>query len=211
MTRAGLRGWRSGPAAGAVALLGAAEAAWAHGEQAPTSPWVDGATVLFGEPAALLALAVLVLWVAQTPAPRLKPALYGAIAGLAAGTIVAAAGHGQDMTLALLAATLVIGGLVAWAQTGPTLLQPLAAAAVAAGVVLMLAPAETAAAGDRVAWLAGVLLATALLFGLALGLLQLLLGRRPGPVRQMLLRVAGSWLATAALLALVLELSQRSL
>ena len=56
-----------------------------------------------------------------------------------------------------------------------------------------------------------MLLVTVLLFGSTLRLLQLLLGRRPGPVRQMLLRVAGSWLATAALLALVLAGSQRSL
>lgn len=203
--RAAPAGWRAGPAVSAAALLCGADAAWAHGEQAPTSPWVGGSTVLFGDPAALLALAVLALWMAQTHPPRLKAALYGAIAGLAAGTAVAAAGFAQDLTLALFAATLLIGGLVAWARPWPAMLQPAAAASVSAGVVLMLAPAETAAAGDRLTWLAGVLLVTALLFGNTLGLLKVLLGRRPGPVRQMLLRVAGSWLATAALLALALS------
>jgi hypothetical protein len=211
VNRADFAGWRPGPVVGVASLLGGAEAAWAHGEHAATSPWTGGSTVLFGDPAALLALAVLVLWMAQTPPPRLKPALYSAIAGLATGTAVAAAGFAQDLSLALLAATLFIGGLVAWARPGPALLQALATGAVAAGVVLMLAPAETAPVGDRLAWLAGVVLVTVLLFGYALGLLQVLLGRRPGPLRQMLLRVAGSWLATAALLAGVLELSRSSL
>lgn len=211
VTQAAPADGRCRAAVSAAALLCGAEAAWAHGEQAATSPWVDGSTVMFGDPAALLALAVLALWMAQTQPPRQKVALYGAISGLAAGTAMAAAGVAQDLTLALLLSTLVIGALVAWAQPWPALPQPVAAATVAAGVVLMLAPPEAAAVGERLSWLAGVLLVTVLLFGNTLGLLRVLLGRRPGPVRQMLLRVGGSWLATAALLALALELSRRSL
>lgn len=195
----------------AAAVLFAATGARAHGEQAPTNPWVEGSRVLFGDPSCLLALAVLALWMAQRHQPNVKATLYAGAAGLAAGTLLAAAGVVRDLTLGLLALTVVIGVLVAWARPWPAALRGTMAAAVAAGVVLMLAPADTASAGYRASWLAGVLLVTVLLFGNTLGLLQVLLGRRPGPVKQMLLRVAGSWLATAALLALALEWSRRSM
>jgi hypothetical protein len=193
------------------AALFAAAGAQAHGEQAPTNPWVEGSRVLFEDPVCLLALAVLALWMAQPHQPNPKAALYGGLTGLVLGALLAAAGFGRDVTLVLLASALVIGVLVAWARPWPAALRAAVAAVVAAGVMLMLAPAETAPAGYRWTWLAGVLLVTVLLFGNTLALLRVLIGRRPGPVRQMLLRVAGSWLATAAVLALALEWSRRSL
>lgn len=202
------RGSRS---AGAVVMLwGAAHAAMAHGAQPPRPAWLEGVRSLFGDPASVLVLLVMALLIAQPGQPRMKPALLGGLAGLAVGTLPAAAGLVVDPTLPLLALALAIGGLVAWARPWPPWLHAALAAAVAAGVVLVQVPAEAPSLAYRLAWLAGVIGAIALLFGNTLGAVLALLGRRPGPVRRMLLRVAGSWIATAALLVLVLEGVRRS-
>lgn len=195
--------------AAALALLPAG-AAHAHGAAAAASPWIEGIKSLFADPACVLVLLVLVLLLAQPGQPPRRPALVGTGLGLAAGAAGAAAGLVVDTTLALLVLAVGIGALVAWARPWPAALHSALAAAVGTGVLLVQAPAETPDLAYRLAWLAGVLLAVVLLCGNLLNLVLALLGRRPGPVRRMLLRVAASWIAAAAMLVLVLELGRRN-
>ncbi len=216
------------------ASRGAALAAWvlvtpaaqAHGERLPGSPWIEGAKSLLQDPSCLLLLLALALLLAQHDALARRRAGPVVVGSLAAGAVAAALGAGADLTLPLLAMTILAGGWVAWARGSPQATPESAAAAPTQGpwpdiaraallavgilgVMLMQAPAETASASERLGWIAGVVLAAALLSGNTLGLVLALLGRRPGLVRRMLLRVAGSWIATAAILVLVLEISRR--
>lgn len=192
-------------ASAAAVLLGAGNA-WAHGERLPGNPWVEGAKVVFAEPACLMVVLVLAALMTQPGQQPTKLAWWGAAAGLLAGTLVAAAGLVLDLTVPLLALCFGIGVLVAWARPLPAALHTALAIAVAVGVVLMSAPAVTAGLGFRWSWLAGATVATALLFANTFALLRALLGRRPGHIRRMLLRVLGSWFAAAATLVLVLQL-----
>lgn len=193
----------------AVALLLGVGKAWAHGERPAGNPWVEGAKAVFAEPASLmvvLALAALMAQPGQQPGqPSTTLAWWGAAAGLLAGMLVAAAGLVLDLTLPLLALCFGIGVLVAWERPLPAVLHAVLTAAVAAGVVLMTAPAVAAGLGFRWSWLAASAAATGLLFANTVALLRALLGRRPGPIRRMLLRVVGSWFAAAAMLVLVLQ------
>lgn len=201
-----------------LALL-VAGSARAHGGAAVRDPWIEGASTLAGEPASVLVLLALALLLAPAHQPAYgwppggpgRPwGLLGALAGLLAGSLAAAAGAVVDVTLVLYGLGVGIGALVAGARRWPgTLTAPLAALA-CGGVVLMLMPAETPSLAFRAGWIAGVLGAVILLLGALLGVLRVLLGRRPGRVRQMLVRVAGSWCAAAALLAMVLELGRRA-
>jgi hypothetical protein len=168
-----------------------------------------GLAALLGDPACLLLLGALALWVAQPEPPHLALALRGGAAGLLTGALLALAGVALDLTLPLLGLALLLGALVAWARPLPALCHAALPLLAAGSAVLMLGPALTQPLGFRLAWLAGVLAALALGFVLVLGLLRALLGRERGAVKRLLLRVAGSWLATAALLAGVLEWSQR--
>lgn len=197
-----------GPALAMILLLGT-DKAWAHGERPLGNPWVEGAKVVFAEPASLMVVLVLAALMAQ---PRQQPgqpsttlASWGAAAGLLAGMVAAAAGLVLDLTLPLLALCFGIGVLVAWARPLPAVLHAVLTTAVAVGVVLMSAPAVAAGLGFRWSWLAGTAAATGLLFANSVALLRALLGRRPGPIRRMLLRVLGSWFAAAATLVLVLQ------
>lgn len=188
----------------------AANPAAAHGAAAPGQPWVEGIKALFGDPASLLVLLVLAMLMAQPGQPDRAWAWRGGLAGALSGSLVAASGRLVDPTLTLYAGALLIGVLVAWARPWPKALHAVLAGAVAGGVVLMLMPAEVPSQGFRVGWIAGVLVAIVVLFANLIGLLLALLGRRPGPVKRLLLRVAGSWAGAAALLAGVLEMSQRA-
>lgn len=210
MTRRPVLARTSRRVAGAALLLVACSGAWAHGGAAAVSPWLAGLKSLVGDPSCVLVLLVLALLMAQPGQPRRRPAWAGLALGLAAGTAAATGGVVIDSTLALLGLALGIGALVAWARPWPAALHAVLAATVAAGVVLVQIPAETPGPAFRMAWLAGVLLGVALLFVNAINLVLALLGRKPGPVRRMLLRVAGSWIAAAALLVLVLELGRRN-
>ncbi len=158
----------------------------------------------------MLVLLVIVLLMAQPGQPRMKTGLLGGLLGLGAGLLAALVGLVVDTTLVLLLLALAIGALVAWARPWPAALHAALAAAVGIATVLVQVPAETPSLSYRFGWLAGVQLGIVLLCGNAAILLPALLGRRPGPVRRMLLRVAGSWIAAAALLVLMLELGQRS-
>jgi hypothetical protein len=206
----------SGPAAkrlGVAALLWAAGCAWAHGAQAPRNPWVEGARSLVQEPACVLLLLALALWLAPLRGTALRRPLLAAVAGLLLGAMAASLGAGGDFTLPLLVLTLTTGALVAWARPLPDAAVALLVAAALAGTVLLLAPPPDRDLGFRLAWLGGVLLVAVALGGNALAVLQALLGRQPAqplaPVKRLLLRVAGSWLATAALLVLALEWQRR--
>jgi hypothetical protein len=170
-------------------------------------PWVDGGRVLFTDAASLLLWLVVLLLLAQ--APRWTGALIGAVAGLAVGTLLALGGVVLDLSLPLLALGLFIGVLVAWARPWPAVLPVALATVSACGLVLMLAPSPMQALGYRLGWLAGLWITVLSLAALALMLLRLVLGPEPGPVKRLLLRVGGSWLATAALLVGVLELVRR--
>ena len=189
----------------AVMLLGVVNA-WAHGERPPGNPWVKGAKVVFAEPACLMVVLVLAALMAQPGQRPTNVTWWGAAAGLLAGTLAAAAGLVLDLSLPLLALCFAIGMLVAWARPLPAALHTALAVAAAVGVVLMSAPALTAGLGVRLSWLAAAGLATLLLFANAWALLRALLGRRPGHIKRMLLRVLGSWFAAAATLVLVLQL-----
>lgn len=196
-------------AVGAAALLLGPAGAWAHGAAAPRTPWLEGCRALFGDPASLLVLIVMALLMAQ-PGQRSaqRPAAIGGLAGLSVGSALAAGGAAFDLTVALQAGAVAVGALVAWARPVPAALCAAAAAAAACSVVLTVALAAGAASsGYRIGWLAGVCLSAALVVGNAVVLVRALLGRQPGVVRRNLLRVVGSWSATAALLALMLELS----
>jgi hypothetical protein len=198
-----------------------APAAWAHGGAAPVNPFSAGARALAGEPACVLALLALALLVAQQGWPQARAATLAGLGALGLAGALAAFGGAADFTLELLALTLACGGLVAWARPLPAAVHGALGAAVAAAVVLVSMPAESPGAGFRLAWLAGVLAVVVLLHGNALLLLQAVVGRGGRPasphtadapratVRAMLVRVAGSWLATAALLVLALEWSRR--
>ena len=174
---------------------------------------------MFGEPASLLVLLALALLLTQPfVAPNrlssvlnngLRAGLKGGLPGLVCGALVAASGLIVDPTLLLYTLAVATGALVAWGRPWPALLRAFIVAIGAGAVVLMLMPASSPDLAFRLLWLGGVLLAVVSLFGCLLGLLRALLGRKPGPVRLMLLRVLGSWSAAAALLAGVLELSRR--
>ncbi len=193
---------------GVWALAGSG-AAWAHGEAVAPSPWSAGAGALFGDPPGLMALIALALLVAS-PGMRRTPGLFAAAAGgWAAGVGAALLGAVPDPTVGLLAAALVLGALVALGRPLPRAVLATAAAGTAMGVASMLAPAPSAPLADQLAWHGGVALVLALVFGNGVGLLRAAMGRTPGPVRRLLLRVAGSWVAAAALLVLVLEIGQR--
>ncbi len=206
----GLR-WR--PARGA-ALLAAGGAlvgpAWSHGGAAPVSPFGAGARALAGEPACVLALLALALLVAQQGWPRARAAVLAGAAALAAAALLAAFGIAGDFTLELLTLTLACGGLVAWARPLPSSVHAALGASVAAAAMLVSMPAQTADLSFRLVWLAGVVIAAIGLSGNALLLLQALVGRTRGRIKTMLVRVAGSWLATAAVLVLALEWTRRS-
>jgi len=204
--------------AAGLALL-AAGSVWAHGGAAAREPWVEGAGTLAGEPASVLVLLALALLLAQAGqpvharslgGPGHPRGLLGALAGLLAGSVAAAAGAVVDVTLVLYGLGVGIGALVAAARRWPGAVTAPLAALACSGAVLMLMPAETPSLAFRAGWVAGVLAAVVLLLGALLAALRVLLGRRPGPVRQMLVRVAGSWCAAAALLAMVLEVSRRA-
>lgn len=205
-------------AAGLAALLLGAAGAWAHGERASGSPFIEGCRAVFAEPACLMVLLASAGLLAQPGQPRAKTALQWALAGLCAGALLVAAAVEIDLTLLLLVLALAMGALVAWARPLPVSLQAALAAAATMGVMLMSAPAAaplTASStaslvGFRLFWVAGAAVTVALLFGNAYALIHALLGRSPGPVKRMLLRVAGSWSAAAALLVLVLEMGRRS-
>jgi hypothetical protein len=196
-----------------AALLVAAGSAWAHGAQAPRNPWVEGARSLVQEPACVLLLLALALLLAPLHGPALVRPLQAAAVGLLLGATAALLGAGGDFTLPLLALTLATGALVAWARPIPDAAVALLAAAALAGTVLLLAPPPDRDLAFRLAWLGGVLVVAAALGGNALALLQALLGRKrakpASQVERLLLRVAGSWLATAALLVLALEWRRR--
>jgi hypothetical protein len=193
----------------AWATLAACGAARAHGGAAPVNPFSAGVGALVGEPAGLLALLALALLVAQQGWPHARAAVLGGLAALGGAALLAAVGVSADFTLELLGLALACGALVAWARPLPAAMLGTLGAAVAAAVVLVSMPAETPGPGFRAAWLAGVVAAAAVLHGNAVLLLQAVVGRAAGRVRAMLVRVAGSWLATAALLVLALEWTRR--
>lgn len=195
-------------AIGLASLLCATRPAWAHGERPAASAWIDGCAALFTDPPSLTAWLALALWLAQAGPPLPRPAWQGGLAGLVAGLLLAIGGLVLDLSLPLNLLTLVLGALLAWARPVPAGVQAAVAAAAAAGVLLMVAPASSAGLGFRLVWLAGALLCLVLVFGNAWGLVLALLGRKPGSVRRMLLRVLGAWLATAAVLAAVLQVSR---
>lgn len=194
----------------ALALLaGWATGAQAHGGGAPVSPWMQGGLALFSEPSVLLLLMALVLLQAQSAAPPQRLEWRAGGAGLLLGAGLAVAGVVLDLGLPLLGLALLLGGLVAWARPLPLAVRAGLAAAAGTGAVLMLAPADTPDLAFRLNALLAVLAVVAVTVALGLGLLRALLRRRRGAVALLLLRVAGSWLATAALLAAVLEISRR--
>lgn len=195
-------------ALGLAALL--ATPARAHGGASTQSSWLQGAQALLAEPACLLLLVVLILWMASGDSASTRRDLRAALVGLGLGLLLALGGLALDLALPLLGLTLILGVAVAWGRPGPVAWRAGLAATASAGGLLMLAPAVDAAWGSRLAWLAGVLAALALPLGLGLGLLRRALRRWPGPVARLLLRVAGSWLAAVALLAAVLEASRRA-
>ncbi len=205
-------------AAGLALLLLGTASAWAHGERTSGSPFTEGCRAVFAEPACLIVLLASAGLLAQAGQAGVRTALLGALAGLCAGTLLATAGLEIDLTLALLLLALALGTLVAWARPWPVAVHAALAGAAAGGVVLMSAPAagplsafsSASVVGYRLVWLAGASVMVVLLFASALGLMQVLLGRRPGVVKCMLLRVAGSWSAAAVLLVLVLEIGRRS-
>lgn len=192
-----------------LALGLAASGALAHGSGPAPQPWVQGGAALFGDPASLMLLIALALLLAQAEPLRSRRVLQAGLAGLLLGALLALAGLAWDLTLPLLAFTLLLGVLVAWARPLPQPLQAALVLAAGGGVVLMLGPAVAEPLGFRLGWLLGVWAAVGLLFANGLGLLRVLLGRRRGAVGRLLLRVAGSWLAAAALLTGALELSRR--
>ena len=201
----------------AVLLLGAASA-WAHGERVSGSPFVEGCKAVIAEPACLMVLLASAGLLAQPGQARTKTALQGALSGLCAGTLLAATGLENDLTLVLLGLAFALGALVAWARPLPVATRAALAGVAAIGVMLMSAPAvgplsalsSASVIGFRLVWLGGAAVTVALLFGNAYALIRALLGSRPGHVKRMLLRVAGSWSAAAALLVAVLEIGRRS-
>ena len=199
--------WRRGIVRTAIGVAGAAIVGpgWAHGGPASVSPFSAGARALGGEPACVLALLALALLVAQQGWSRARAAVVVGAAALGLAALLAAFGLAGDFTLELLALTVACGGDAAVARPLPAAVYAALGAAVAAAVVLVSMPAQAPDAGFRVAWLAGVLLVAVLVHGNALVLLQALAGRSRGRAAAMLVRVAGSWLATAAVLVLALE------
>jgi len=198
------------PGGWSALLLLVASGAQAHGGAGAQNPWLEGGKALLADPASLLLLLVLAVFVAQADRARLKTTLAAGLAGLLLGVLLALAGLVLDLSLLLLALAFALGIAVAWARPLPLLLYLLPTSAGATGTVLMLAPAVAADVSFRLAWLTSVVLIAALLFANLLGLVLALLGRKRGPVKQLLVRAAGSWLATAAVLAWVLELSRRN-
>lgn len=192
-------------AAGLFAAGGAA----AHGEVSAPPPWLAGSRAFFDEPAGGMLVLGLALLLAFPEVRRLGAMAVAGVAGLILGALGSIAGWVSDPTLALLAGALALGGLTAVGRPVPSGVLALLTLAATAALVTLLAPAPTAGLGDRLAWLAGVFLTVALVLGNGVGALRALMGRRPGPVRRLLLRVAGSWVAAAALLVGVLEIGRR--
>jgi hypothetical protein len=198
------------PGGWSALLLLVASGAQAHGGAREQNPWLEGGQALFADPASLFLLMVLAVFVAQADRTQLKGTLAAGLAGLLLGALLAMAGLVLDLGLFLLTLAFALGLAVAWARPLPLPLYSLPTFAAATGTVLMLAPAVTAGVSFRLAWLTSVVLIATLLFANLLGFVRALLGRKRGPVKHLLVRVAGSWLATAALLAWVLELSRRN-
>jgi hypothetical protein len=207
--------WCSGSRCAALQLLAFAAPVLARGGEPERRPGLEGLQTLLGEPASMLVLLALALLWAQAAALSdaqrgvLRWSWVAGVGGLACGSAVAATGYIADPTLLLYLLATSTGVLVAWGRRWPVGWAAAVAALAGAAVVMMLMPASTPDAASRAWWLVGVLLSVLLLLFFALGLLKLGLGRRPGPVRLLLLRVLGSWIAAAALLAGVLEVSRR--